>query len=171
MQCHCDRNTSRFCRSPQRTSHCHCGRPSKSSLALPSPATSLSTWATWKTSAATIPITRLSLSGSGMSSITWTLTGSPTCTLTGPTPTPSFIRRRWQPHHLHPSSELACKDPLQNGAGSGDSIWKLGYQGDFALLNSDGSTDTNPFDWFYAQHGPYFTTTNTAGQFSPDGLR
>ncbi len=48
----------------------------------------------------------------------------------------------------------------------GDTIWHLGYQGDFTLLNADGSTDTNPFDWFYAQHGPYFTTTNTSGQFS-----
>jgi len=58
------------------------------------------------------------------------------------------------------------KIPYQNGAGSGAPVWKLGYQGDFALFNSDGSTDTNPFDWFYAQHGPSFVTTNTSGQFS-----
>ena len=47
-----------------------------------------------------------------------------------------------------------------NGAGAGDIIWHLGYQGDFTLV---GGTD--PTDWFYAQHGPSFTTTNTTGQF------
>ena len=53
------------------------------------------------------------------------------------------------------------KLPYNNGAGSGDAIWRLGYQGDFALV---GGTD--PTDWFYAQHGPSFVTTNTSGQFS-----
>ena len=53
-----------------------------------------------------------------------------------------------------------------NGAGTGDIIWHLGYQGDFTLLNADGSTDTNATDWFYAQHGPSFVTTNTSGKFS-----
>jgi arylsulfate sulfotransferase len=48
-----------------------------------------------------------------------------------------------------------------NGTGAGDILWKLGYQGDFALL---GGTD--PIDWFYAQHGPTFATLSTAGQFS-----
>jgi arylsulfate sulfotransferase len=47
-----------------------------------------------------------------------------------------------------------------NGAGTGNIIWHLGYQGDFTLV---GGTD--PTDWFYAQHGPSFTTTNTSGQF------
>jgi len=58
------------------------------------------------------------------------------------------------------------KIDYNNGAGTGDIVWHLGYQGDFTLLNADGSTDTNPFDWFYAQHGPSFTTTNTSGKFS-----
>ena len=58
------------------------------------------------------------------------------------------------------------KIDYNNGAGTGNVVWHLGYQGDFTLLNSDGSTDTNPFDWFYAQHGPSFVTTNTSGQFS-----
>jgi arylsulfate sulfotransferase len=53
------------------------------------------------------------------------------------------------------------KLPYNNGAGSGDAIWRLGYQGDFALV---GGTD--PTDWFYAQHGPSFVTTNTTGQFT-----
>jgi arylsulfate sulfotransferase len=47
-----------------------------------------------------------------------------------------------------------------NGSGAGDIIWHLGYQGDFTLV---GGTD--PTDWFYAQHGPSFTTKNTTGQF------
>jgi len=48
----------------------------------------------------------------------------------------------------------------QNGAGNGDVMWRLGYQGDFTLV---GGTD--PIDWQYAQHGPSFTTTNTTGVF------
>jgi hypothetical protein len=48
-----------------------------------------------------------------------------------------------------------------NGTGTGDVLWKLGYQGDFALV---GGTD--PTDWFYAQHSPSFTSTNTTGKFS-----
>jgi arylsulfate sulfotransferase len=47
-----------------------------------------------------------------------------------------------------------------NGAGAGDILWHLGYQGDFTLV---GGTD--PTDWFYAEHGPSFITTNTSGQF------
>jgi arylsulfate sulfotransferase len=52
------------------------------------------------------------------------------------------------------------KVDYQNGAGTGDIIWHLGYQGDFTLV---GGTD--PTDWFYAQHGPSFTTSNTTGNF------
>jgi arylsulfate sulfotransferase len=48
-----------------------------------------------------------------------------------------------------------------NGTGNGDILWKLGYQGDFALM---GGTD--PTDWFYAQHAPSFVSTNTTGKFS-----
>ncbi|PYT57695.1 MAG: hypothetical protein DMG35_19770 [Acidobacteria bacterium] len=53
-----------------------------------------------------------------------------------------------------------------NGTGAGDILWKLGYQGDFALLNADGTADTNAADWFFAQHGPSFVSTNTTGKFS-----
>ena len=53
------------------------------------------------------------------------------------------------------------KVDYENGSGTGDILWKLGYQGDFALT---GGTD--PTDWFYAQHGPSFTSTNTTGSFS-----
>jgi arylsulfate sulfotransferase len=52
------------------------------------------------------------------------------------------------------------KVDYNNGAGAGDIIWRLGYQGDFTL---QGGTD--PTDWFYGQHDPSFTTTNTTGIF------
>ncbi len=52
------------------------------------------------------------------------------------------------------------KVDYNNGAGSGNIIWRLGYQGDFKLI---GGTD--PTDWFYGQHGPAFTTSNTTGIF------
>jgi arylsulfate sulfotransferase len=58
------------------------------------------------------------------------------------------------------------KIPYQNGLGSGDPIWRLGYQGDFTLLNADGSADTTDTDWFFAQHGPSSVSTNTTGKFS-----
>lgn len=47
-----------------------------------------------------------------------------------------------------------------DGMGSGDVMWKLGYQGDFKLV---GGTD--PTDWFYAQHGMNYATPNTTGVF------
>ena len=47
-----------------------------------------------------------------------------------------------------------------NGKGAGDIIWRLGQGGDFTL---QGGID--PTDWFYAQHGPSFTTQATAGKF------
>jgi arylsulfate sulfotransferase len=52
------------------------------------------------------------------------------------------------------------KVDYNNGAGAGDILWRLGYQGDFTL---QGGTD--PTDWFYGQHEPGFTTPNTSGIF------
>jgi len=52
------------------------------------------------------------------------------------------------------------KIDYENGKGSGDILWHLGYQGEFSLV---GGTD--PYDWFFMQHGPSFTTANTTGQF------
>jgi arylsulfate sulfotransferase len=66
------------------------------------------------------------------------------------------------------------KIPYENGSGSGDALWKLGAVlptdtganvANFTLLNADGTPDTNAIDWFFAQHGPAFTTTNTSGKF------
>lgn len=47
-----------------------------------------------------------------------------------------------------------------DGAGSGKVMWRLGQGGDFQLVNGD-----DPADWFYAQHGMNFFTSNTAGVF------
>jgi arylsulfate sulfotransferase len=68
------------------------------------------------------------------------------------------------------------KIDYNNGAGAGDILWKLGAvlptdttpedTADFALLNADGTPDTNNEDWFFAQHGPNFTSSNTSGKFS-----
>lgn len=58
------------------------------------------------------------------------------------------------------------KIDYDNGTGAGSIVWHLGYQGDFTLLNADGTPDSNNTDWFFAQHGPSFVTTNTSGQFS-----
>jgi hypothetical protein len=53
------------------------------------------------------------------------------------------------------------KIDYENGTGSGNVMWRLGEGGDFTL---QGGTD--PTDWFYAQHGPNFFTTNTIGNFT-----
>jgi arylsulfate sulfotransferase len=58
------------------------------------------------------------------------------------------------------------KIDYNNGAGAGDILWKLGYQGDFTLLNADGTQDTTNTDWFFAQHDPSFVSSNTTGKFS-----
>jgi hypothetical protein len=60
------------------------------------------------------------------------------------------------------------KIDYENGSGSGNVLWHLGpgTDSDFKLENSDGSPDTNPADWFYAQHYPHFFSSNTTGVFS-----
>jgi len=40
-----------------------------------------------------------------------------------------------------------------NGTGSGKILWKLGFEGDFELL------DSGPANWFYAQHFPHILET------------
>lgn len=52
------------------------------------------------------------------------------------------------------------KIDYRNGSGPGDIIWRLGYQGDFTLLNSD-----SPSDWFYAQHDANISSPNLTGVF------
>jgi hypothetical protein len=49
-----------------------------------------------------------------------------------------------------------------DGAGDGSILWKLGYQGDFAL--QAGTTNAvDPVDWFNAQHDANIISTSTAG--------
>ena len=52
------------------------------------------------------------------------------------------------------------KIDFQDGTGTGNVVWRLGEGGDFALV---GGVD--PTDWFYAQHGINFFSTNTSGAF------
>lgn len=52
------------------------------------------------------------------------------------------------------------KIDFDDGTGSGNLLWRLGEGGDFKL---EGGTD--PTDWFYAQHGIYYFTPNTTGDF------
>jgi arylsulfate sulfotransferase len=47
-----------------------------------------------------------------------------------------------------------------DGKGSGKILWRLGEGGDFKLI---GGVD--PTDWFYAQHGMSYFTSNTTGVF------
>jgi len=55
---------------------------------------------------------------------------------------------------------------FQDGTGSGDIMWKLGYQGDFTLIDNVDATGANdPANWFYAQHGMSYLTQNTTGDF------
>ena len=56
------------------------------------------------------------------------------------------------------------KVKYQDGLGDGSILWKLGNQGTFTLMK-DGKVDTNPYDWPYAQHGPSFVSSVTAGTF------
>ena len=46
------------------------------------------------------------------------------------------------------------KIDYENGAGSGNILWRLGQDGDFTLLGGD------PSQWFYGQHDPYLISTN-----------
>ncbi len=45
-----------------------------------------------------------------------------------------------------------------NGNGTGNILWRLGYQGDFTLQNS-----SSPSDWFFAQHYANIISPNTTG--------
>jgi arylsulfate sulfotransferase len=47
-----------------------------------------------------------------------------------------------------------------NGQGTGNILWRLGFQGDFTLVNG-----TDPVDWFSAQHDANVISTNSSGVF------
>ena len=52
------------------------------------------------------------------------------------------------------------KIDYQNGQGTGNILWRLGYQGDFTLMNGQIP------DWFYAQHYANIVSPNSAGVFN-----
>ena len=49
---------------------------------------------------------------------------------------------------------------FRDGTGPGDIFWRLGQGGDFRLVGG-----TEPTDWFYAQHGFNFFSSNSSGAF------
>lgn len=51
------------------------------------------------------------------------------------------------------SQSWVIKIDYANGTGAGDILWKLGYQGDFALT-VDGAPSDDPSEWFSFQHFP-----------------
>lgn len=51
------------------------------------------------------------------------------------------------------------KIDYSNGAGTGNVLWKLGYQGDFALTQN-GVPTTDPSQWFSFQHFPSLISQN-----------
>ncbi|HUE42785.1 MAG TPA: aryl-sulfate sulfotransferase [Candidatus Sulfotelmatobacter sp.] len=57
--------------------------------------------------------------------------------------------------------DWVLKIDYNDGQGTGNILWHLGYQGDFTLV---GGTD--PIDWFYAQHDANVITPNSSGVFS-----
>lgn len=52
------------------------------------------------------------------------------------------------------------KIDYNDGQGTGNVLWKLGYQGDFALQGG-----TEPPDWFYAQHDANIVSPNSTGTY------
>jgi len=52
------------------------------------------------------------------------------------------------------------KIDYNGGQGTGNIVWKLGFQGDFTLQNG-----TDPIDWFYAQHDANVASMNSSGVF------
>ena len=59
------------------------------------------------------------------------------------------------------------KIDYRNGGGQGAVLWRLGpgADSDFTLLKADGTKETAPENWFYAQHYPSFFSSNTTGDF------
>ena len=57
-----------------------------------------------------------------------------------------------------------AKVDFNNGAGSGDVLWTLGYQGNYSLVGG-----TSPTDWFYAQHDVEYATADETGVTTQSG--
>jgi arylsulfate sulfotransferase len=53
----------------------------------------------------------------------------------------------------------------QNGTGDGSVLWRLGYQGDFTLVDTVDPQGSAAVDWQYAQHAPSIVGSASAGVF------
>jgi arylsulfate sulfotransferase len=63
------------------------------------------------------------------------------------------------------TQDWVLKLDYNDGAGTGNIIWHLGYQGDFTLVQN-GATTTDPSLWFYGQHDINVTSPASAGLFT-----
>src|SRR5579863_3262881 len=63
------------------------------------------------------------------------------------------------------SQSWVLKIDYNDGAGTGNILWHLGYQGDFTLIQN-GAPTTDPSLWFYGQHDVNVVSPKSAGVFS-----
>jgi arylsulfate sulfotransferase len=63
------------------------------------------------------------------------------------------------------TQDWVIKIDYNDGKGTGNILWHLGYQGDFALIQN-GATTTDPSLWFYGQHDINVVSQKSAGVFS-----
>jgi len=63
------------------------------------------------------------------------------------------------------NQDWVLKIDYNDGAGTGNILWKLGYQGDFTLIQN-GVPTTDPSLWFYGQHDINVVSQKSAGVFS-----
>ncbi len=63
------------------------------------------------------------------------------------------------------TQDWVIKIDYNDGKGTGNILWHLGYQGDFTLINN-GATTTDPSLWFYGQHDINVVSQKSSGVFS-----
>jgi arylsulfate sulfotransferase len=63
------------------------------------------------------------------------------------------------------TQDWVLKIDYNDGKGTGNVLWRLGYQGDFTLIK-DGAPTTDPSLWFYGQHDINVVSQKSAGVFS-----
>ena len=63
------------------------------------------------------------------------------------------------------NQDWVLKIDYNDGQGTGNILYRLGYQGDFTLIQN-GATTTDPSLWFYGQHDINVVSQKSAGVFS-----
>jgi len=63
------------------------------------------------------------------------------------------------------NQDWVLKIDYNDGAGTGNILWHLGYQGDFTLIQN-GAPTNDPSLWFYGQHDINVVSQKSAGVFS-----